>query len=88
MILDKITESNPYNVIIRTDQNFDYFKLKTNKNINEVLNIFIQHGLVPKITQPTQTSSSTSTLIDNIHVKSNNSGQNQAGILRSDLPDH
>jgi hypothetical protein len=56
------------NIIIGTDQNFDYIKIDQHKNIEDLLSIFLTNGLVPTITKPTRITHTTATLIDNIYI--------------------
>ena len=56
-----------HNIIIGTDQNFDYIKIDQHRNTEELLSTFLAHGLVPTITKPTRIAHSTATLIDNLY---------------------
>jgi exonuclease III len=79
----------PFNeIIIGTDQNFDYLKIDSHKSSNELLQLFISNGLIPTITKPTRITHSSATLIDNIYVSSKLNEHSKAAILRIDLSDH
>ena len=64
----------PQNVIIGTDQNFDYLTVNSHKNTQDLLCTFLNNGLVPTITMPTRiattgnTNKTVRTLIDNIYI--------------------
>lgn len=87
-VLDDICSvQNVNNVIIGTDQNFDYVKLDQHNNTNILLNHFITAGVLPTITKPTRITHSSATLIDNIYIKYKNSDI-MSGILLYDISDH
>ena len=62
---------NYKNIIVGTDQNFDYLKIDNHKNTEDLLNTFMSNGLIPTITKPTCITDTSATLIDNIYVSSN-----------------
>ena len=76
------------NIIIGTDQNFDFIKIDQYKNTEELLHLFLCNGLVPTITKPTRITHKSATLIDNIYVQINNKTNIQSGILCVDISDH
>ena len=76
----------PQNVIIGTDQNFDYLKVNSHKNTQDLLCTFLNNGLVPTITLPTRiattgnTNKTVRTLIDNIYISSKHNPILKSGI--------
>jgi len=86
-IVQKIQNFNG-NIIIGTDQNFDYIKLEKSKHIEDLLSIFLTNGIVPTITKPTRITHSTATLIDNIYVSVKHNSKIYSGILCYDISDH
>jgi len=76
------------NIILGTDQNFDYIKIEQHKNIVELLSIFITNSLIPTITKPTRITHSTATLIDNIYVSTKTNTHICSAILCEDISDH
>ena len=77
-----------HNIIIGTDQNFDYIKIDQHKNTEDLLNNFLASGLVPTITKPTRITHSTATLIDNIYISVKTKTNIKSGILCTDISDH
>ena len=53
-------------IMIGTDQNFDYMKVKVNKNISDLLNVFFTSGVLPTVKGPTRITQTSATVIDNI----------------------
>ena len=74
--------------IIGTDQNFDYLKLGSNKNTDDLLDTFFSVGMLPTINKPTRITHTSATLIDNIYIKCNNYGKFNSGIIMNDISDH
>ena len=56
-------------IVLGTDQNFDYLKYKNHTNSAELMNIFFNAVFLPTITKPTRITHTTATLIDNIYIK-------------------
>ena len=77
-----------HNIIIGTDQNYDYIKIDQHKNTEDLVNNFLASGLVPTITTPTSIIHSTATLIDNIYISVKNKTNIKSGILCTDISDH
>ena len=75
-------------IIIGTDQNFDYIKLDQHKNTQKLLDIFLTNGLLPTITKPTRITHTTATLIDNIYISTKYKRHIQSSILTVDISDH
>jgi hypothetical protein len=67
-ILQKLINLNG-DVIIGTDQNFNFLDTERRGNTQDILNVFITNGFIPTITKATRICHSTSTLIDNIYIK-------------------
>ena len=51
-------------ILLGTDQNFDYVKVNSNGNVSELLDVFFTQGILPTITKPTRITHSSATLID------------------------
>jgi len=75
-------------VIIGTDQNFDYMKIDQNKNTQELLNLFFNNCIFPTIIKPTRITHSSAPLIDNLYININNDTNIKSGIILSDISDH
>lgn len=75
-------------VIIGTDQNLDYLKIHNHADTSHFFEMNLANGLLPCITKPTRITHTTSTLIDNIYIKSEQALQCQPIILLSYLSDH
>ena len=74
--------------IIGTDQNIDYMKINDNKKTQDLLNVFFNNNYVPTIFQPTRITQNTSTLIDNIYLKTTKNNPMISGVINTDLSDH
>ena len=61
--------ANTNDIIIATDQTFDYMKINQNSNVSDLLDVFYTLGILPTITHPTRITHSSATLIDNIYIK-------------------
>ena len=77
-----------HDVIIGTDQNFDYIKIDQHKNTQDLLDTFITNGFLPTITKPTRITHASATLIDNIYVSTKCKSHIQSAILTVDISDH
>ena len=66
-IIDKIYQENK-NLIIGTDQNLDYLKIRNHNNTAKFLDTNLSSGILPTITKPTRITHKTATLIDNIYI--------------------
>ena len=86
-ITDKLQVLNK-DIIIGTDQNFDYLKINTHKNTSDLLNQFFSNGLVPCITKPTRITHTTATLIDNMYVNPQREAKLHSGIILYEFADH
>ena len=85
-ILQKIESSNSQ-VIIGTDQNFDYLKIKSYKPSTDLLYLYLAASIIPTITKPTRITHTSATLIDNIYVQ-HTTPFVHSGILFSDISGH
>ena len=75
-------------LMIGTDQNFDYMKVDTNQNVSDLLNVFFTQGLLPTVKRPTRITHTSSTVIDNIYVKCRGYENIDSTIILSDISDH
>ena len=75
-------------IIIGTDQNFDYIKIDQYKHTQDLLDTFITNGFIPTITKPTRITHNTATLIDNIYISTNHKPDIHSAILTFDISDH
>ncbi len=66
------------------------FKVDTNKNCQELLNLFLTNGFIPTIIKPTRITHQTASLIDNLYVrtKSTKNLNIKSGIISTDISDH
>ena len=78
------------NLIIGTDQNMDFLKIKENLQYGNLLTNFISDGLLPTINLPTRITPISSTLIDNIYVtlKNFDNLDYKAWVFIDDTSDH
>ena len=66
-------------IVLRTNHNFD---------ISELMDIFLNAGLLPTITKPTRKTHSTATLINNIYIKTSKEIKLASEIILNNLSDH
>ena len=62
----RLTKENKKEVILLGDFNIDLIKSNSNANASEFLDVIYSSNLLPHITSPTQLTSRSHTLIDNI----------------------
>ncbi len=86
-VITKLSNSTN-DVIIATDQNFDYLKAESHKNSHELLDMFLTNGLLPTITKPTRITHTSATLIDNIYVSTKQIPCMKSAILTYEISDH
>ncbi len=86
-ILQNLLDFNG-DVIIGTDQNFNYLDIERHSKTRQLLDIFISSGFLPTVTLPTRITHSTSTLIDNIYIKCKHYDEIVSGIMSVDISDH
>lgn len=86
-ILQQLQSMNR-DIIIGTDQNFDYLKVDTHSNTADLLNHFFSAGLVPCITKPTRITHTTATLIDNLYCNPMRAASFHSGIILFEFADH
>ena len=75
-------------IMIGTDQNFNYINMEQHANTRDLFDLFIASGFIPTITIPTRITHQTSTLIDNIYVKTRKTENLTSGVISSDISDH
>ena len=71
-IYETITHKLDYfagDVIIGSDQNSNFINAQAHRNTSIILDNFIASGCMRTITQPTRSTHSTSTVIDNIYIR-------------------
>jgi hypothetical protein len=85
-----LTEINKekVDIVIGTDQNYDYLKLTTHNNTAKLLDINLLHEMLPTITKPTIITHSTATLIDNIYLSKKLIAKYKSRIIIADISDH
>ena len=83
LITNKLQNENK-EIIIGTDQNFDYLNMNCAYS-KHLLEIIFSAGLVPTITIPTRITSESNTLIYNIYISGNRLDTLQSGILIADI---
>ena len=76
------------NYIIGMDHNFDFLKFGKHDGTQNLLELILDHGLLPTITLPTRITKSSATLIDNIFVSKNLFRNYTSVVLVDDLSDH
>ena len=74
-------------LLIGTDQNFDYLKIDSDHATSNLLDTFLAATLVPTITKPTRVTANWATLIDNIYL-SKNTDKMFSRIFTYDISDH
>ena len=65
-LTERLTKENNKEVILMGDFNIDLIKSNSNANASEFLDVIYSSNLLPHITSPTQLTSRSHTLIDNI----------------------
>ena len=87
-ILEMLRNMN-INIILGTNQNFDYFKIESQKNTRDLFHHFLSSGIQPTATIQTRVTHATATLIDNIYVKFKQKQDNiKSGTLLYDISNH
>lgn len=86
-LISKLNSENK-EIVIGTDQNFDYIKINSHSNTSLLLETNLNNGLLPTIIRPTRITHSTATLIDNINISLNLSKTYKSSIIISDISDH
>jgi hypothetical protein len=88
-LLENFKVAKYENILIGTDQNFDFLRINEHNNTSELFNVFITNSLIPLITRPTRVTDHTATLIDNIYTTLETDEQVYSGIiLTKTLSDH
>lgn len=75
-------------ILLGTDQNFDYLKLDSNTNVSELLNVFYTRDLLPTCYTPTRITHHSCTLIDNVYFKCDGHDRVKSATLLTDISDH
>ena len=65
-VLEKLSKENDKKVFIIGDFNIDFIKFDTSEHINKFINDLFSNCLHPQILLPTQISSNSKTIIDNM----------------------
>ena len=87
ILLNKI-RSEHKKIIIGTDQNLDFLRIKTHSNTQKFFELNLLNNLVPTIYKPTRITHSTATLIDNIYVDVELFNCARSHIVTCDISDH
>ena len=82
----RLTKENNREVILLADFNIDLIKSNSNANASEFLDVIYSSNLLPHITSPTQLTSRSHTLIDNIF--SNINEECTSGNIINTISDH
>ena len=79
-----------HDVVIGTDQNFDYVKVNSHASTANLLDVFLAGGLLPVINKPTRITHRSATCIDNIYVQFSAGELKTAisAIITTDISDH
>ena len=76
-------------LILGGDYNANLLHMSTKENFQELFDMFVSRGILPKITLPTRFSSRSATLIDNIYCKLPHGNKKEtSGIFVSKISDH
>ena len=86
--LSQMMKDKHMDILLATDQNFDFLKINQHSYTANLFDTFIAHGLIPTITRPTRIQHSSATLIDNIYIKSQNTNIIKSGIITTKISDH
>ena len=84
--LNKLKSLNK-EVIIAGDLNIDLLKYDSHSETACFLDMFLEHGFIPKITLPTRVTHTSATLIDHIFIKVTDTSTS-CGTITSDITDH
>jgi len=86
--LSQLTADKQNDIVLATDQNFDFLKINQHSYTADLFDTFIAHGLIPTITRPTRIQHTSATLIDNIYIKTNQNNIIKSGIITTKISDH
>ena len=87
-ILKVKSEKKDKQLILGMDHNLDLLKFNSHTATQKFLDIIINNGLLPTITQPTRITQQTATLIDNILISEVSQQNFDSAILIHDMSDH
>ena len=76
------------NIIIGLDHNLDLLKCEVHKPTQTFMEMLYDSNITPTITKPTRITTSSATLIDNILVNVELTGNISSGIIREHISDH
>ena len=85
-LTERLTKENNKEVILLGDFNIDLINSNSNDNASEFLDVIYSSNLLPHITSPTQLTSRSHTLIDNIF--SNINEECTSGNIINTISDH
>ena len=77
-----------HDLIIGTDQNFDYIKIDQQRKTQDIFDTFITNGFLLTITKPTRITHTSATLIDHIYVSTKRQPHIHSVILTLDISEH
>ena len=86
LLTERLTKENNKEVILRGDFNIDFIMSNSKANASEFLDVIYSSNLLPHITSPTQFTSRSHTLIDNIF--SNINEECTSGNIINTILDH
>ena len=75
-------------IAIGLDHNLDLLKCEQHKPTQEFLEMLYENNMIPMITKPTQITTSSMTLIDNIIINFELSENTTSGIIEDNISDH
>jgi hypothetical protein len=84
--LNKLEHANKQ-IIIGTDQNFDYLKIDSDRVTSDLFDAYLSSNIIPTITKPTRVTHTSATLIDNLYVGHTNP-KIHSGIICNKISDH
>ena len=82
-----IINHKSHDILIGSDQNFDYIKINEHRNTADLFNMFLSNELIPVITKPTRITHNSATLIDNLYIRLHQT-RITSGIITTKLSDH
>ena len=75
-------------VVIGLDHNLDLLKSSTHSQTQQFLETTLEYNLIPTITKPTRVTHNSTTLIDNILLKTENHELHQSKVIIDNISDH
>ena len=86
-IISDVTKGNA-SIIITGDFNIDLLEINERSWFQKYFDIFVTHGMFPKITVPTRSSKFNASLIDQMCCKLKDPNQHLSCVVKSSLSDH